>query len=183
MKQQLSMPELQVDYKELVSGMRREFLGRGLLRPVKMETFLETKLDAQMMILSENLRGHLKMDWANLFPGVEYSEANLCRKVENYLADKKREALEKFKAELARKEKVRQWLGFIFKPDQLNFFVVILISIFFLYPSFLVMFFSPSDSKLFLGMIGILVTAIADIGFFLKYFFSKRKEEKNLLMM
>ena len=81
--------ELNVNYTELVSKMRQEFLRRGLLKPVKPETFLEEKLNAQMKILAERVSVRMGHDWDKLFPGVVRSEHALHLRVEEYLAEKK----------------------------------------------------------------------------------------------
>ncbi|MFA5961600.1 MAG: hypothetical protein WC848_02885 [Parcubacteria group bacterium] len=172
--------ELNVNYTELVSDMRQEFLRRGFLKPVKPEVFLEEKLNVQMKILAERVSSRMVRDWDKLFPGVVRSNEILRRKVEEHLAEKKQEVLEQFKSELERKAKIRQVLGFMFRPAQLNLIMVLLVSGVFMYPACFLMFFSPSDANLLWGAVGAVFTALLDGIFFLMYLFARKKESRQL---
>ena len=150
--------ELNVNYTELVSKMRQEFLRRGLLKPVKPETFLEEKLNAQMKILAE--RVSVRMGHA------------LHLRVEEYLAEKKQEVLEQFKTELMRKAKIRQVLGFVFRREQFNLLVAFVVSTMLL-PFSVYTLFQPSDFALYSGVALFVGTLLADLYLSFRYFRAK----------
>lgn len=161
--------ELTVDYDSLVSNMRQEFLRRGFLKPVRPEAFLEEKLNAQMRILAERVSARMTTDWDKLFPGVARSEYELRSRVDEHLAHKKQEVLEQFKRELARKAKIRQVLGFVFRREHFNLLLAFIVSVMLL-PFSIYTLFQPSDFALHSGVALFVGTILVDLYLAFRYF-------------
>ncbi len=157
-----------VNYSGLVDKIEQDFVSRGLLKPLpvgRCQSEVEMWVDAH----EKPLAAALRRNWDTLFPGVDFSEDLLQKHLREYLDDGKRELFER----LTRKRKYRLLVGYLFAPEQLIFFSLLLATII-LFPIFLNLFLYPSDFAMFLGLGGLLLNGVAWIIYFIRKIFINR---------
>src|SRR4030042_4760745 len=166
-------PILNIKYSQLVQELQNEFMRQGKIQPLKLHNFL-LKADDEIQAYKEVYVNYLKTEWQELFPGVSFSEGQFDQILANKLAEKKIEALEKFKASIRKEEIYRVSLYWIFRKWEARFFVSLACS-FITIPIFLSLFFAPNDCALMAGGVGVVVNFFLLIIFFFKTITAKEE--------
>jgi len=150
----MDIPSLDIHYAEIVRRVQKKFLAAGAskesdLHMIAQET--DRELGTQRQIIAQVL----KEQWDDLFEGEPYAPETLEREVNAYLADKRREIMEKLQQE-ERRRKLKKF----FRLPVVSSCVGVVVSLYTM-PQLWLLLLGHSNTGMLVGFIGLCLNVLA----------------------
>ncbi len=150
--------DIDINLREIVDELNLSLKKQGGWKPINLIKF-EKELEIKIGYYEQSIIEIIKENWEKYFPGIPFSEKQLKQKVKEYLARKKKQAMEKIKKRLIRQERYIRINRFIFSKKQVTFLITLVISLFTI-PIEIKTIFSESDFGFYTGFI-VLIANVA----------------------